>query len=53
MLDEEKKKILNIQEEINQIQEKLNNFKRYHNLICDNLNKTKLKNNNYIELNEK
>ena len=53
MLDEEKKKVLNIQDETNQIQEKLNNFKRYHNLISDNLNKTELKNNNYIELNEK
>ena len=53
MLEEERKKVLNIQDEINQIQEKLNNFKRYHNLINDNLAKTKLKNNNYNELNEK
>ena len=53
MLDEEKKKVLSIQDETNQIQEKLNNFKRYHNLICDNLNKIKLKNNNYIQLNDK
>ena len=53
MLNEEKRKVLNIQEETNQIQEKLNNFKKYHDLINDNLKKTQLKNNNYIELNNK
>ena len=53
MLDNEKKKVLNIQDETNQIQEKLKNFNRYHNLISDNLNKTKVKNNNFFELSEK
>ena len=53
MLNDEKRKVLNIQEETNQILEKLNNFKIYHNLINDNLNKTKLKDNNYFELNQK
>ena len=53
MFDEEKKKILNIHDETDQIQKKLNNLQRYHKLIIDNMNKTNLKNNNFNELNEK
>ncbi len=53
MLENEKNKVLKIQDEINQIQEKVNNCIRYHNLIHDNLNKTQLKNDNYSELNNK
>lgn len=53
MLDEEKRKLLNIQEETNQIQEKLNNFQRYHKAINDNIIKTKLKISNFNELDQK
>lgn len=50
MIVGEKKKLRKMQEETNQIQEKLKNFKKYNVLINENLQKTKLKNNNYSQL---
>ena len=37
-------------EENNDIQDKLNNYEKYNLLINENLEKTKIKNNNYLEL---
>ena len=50
MIAGEKKKLRKMQEETNQIQEKLNNYNKYNVLIKENLQKTKLKNNNYLDL---
>ena len=50
MIAGEKKKLRRMQEETNQIQEKLNNYNKYNVLIKENLQKTKLKNNNYLDL---
>ena len=50
MMAGEKKKLRKMQEETNQIQEKLNNYNKYNVLIKENLQKTKLKNNNYLDL---
>ena len=52
MIAGEKKKLRKMQEETNQIQEKLNNYNKYNVLIKENLQKTKLKNNNYLDLSE-
>ena len=53
MITGEKKKLLRMQEETNQIQEKLNNYHKYDNLINENLQKTKQKNNNFSDLSHK
>ena len=50
MIAGEKKKLRKMQEETNQIQEKLNNYNKYNVLIKEHLQKTKLKNNNYLDL---
>ena len=50
MIVGEKKKLRRMQEETNQIQEKLNNYNKFNALINENLQKTKLKNNNYLDL---
>ena len=42
-----------MQEETNQIQEKLKNYHKYDNLINENLQKTKQKNNNFSDLSHK
>ena len=47
MIAGEKKKLLRMQEETNQIHEKLNNFHKYDILINENIQKAKIKNNNY------
>ena len=46
MIAGEKKKLLRMQEETNQIHEKLNNFHKYDILINENIQKAKIKNNN-------
>ena len=53
MITGEKKKLLRMQEETNQIQEKLKNYHKYDNLINENLQKTKQKNNNFSDLSHK
>ena len=50
MIVGEKKKLRKMQEETNQIQEKLKNYHKYDLLIKENLQKTKIKNNNYLDL---
>ena len=50
MIVVEKKKLRVMLEENNDIQDKLNNYEKYNLLINENLEKTKIKNNNYLEL---
>ena len=50
MIVGEKKKLRKMQEETNQIQEKLKNYHKYDLLLKENLQKTKIKNNNYLDL---
>ena len=50
MIVGEKKKLRRMQEETNQIQEKLNNYNKCNALVNENLKKTNLKNNNYLDL---
>ena len=52
MIVVEKKRLRVMQEETNQMTEKLNNFNKYNKLIKENLQKTKLKNNNFSNLSE-
>ena len=52
MIVVEKKRLRVMQEETNQMTEKLNNFNKYNKLIKENLQKTKLKNNNFYNLSE-
>ena len=50
MIVVEKKKLRVMMEETNQINEKLLNYNKYNALIKENLQKTTLKNNNYLNL---
>ena len=50
MIVGEKKKLRKMQEETKQIQEKLKNYHKYDLLLKENLQKTKIKNNNYLDL---
>ena len=52
MIVVEKKRLRLMQEDTNQMTEKLNNFNKYNKLIKENLQKTKLKNNNFSNLSE-
>ena len=50
MIVVEKKKLRIMLEETNQINEKLLNYNKYNALVKENLQKTKMKNNNYLSL---
>ena len=50
MIVVEKKKLRVMVEETNQINEKMLNYNKYNALIKENLQKTKIKNNNYLSL---
>ena len=52
MIVVEKKRLRLMQEDTNQMTEKLNNFNKYNKLIKENLQKTKLKNQNFSNLSE-
>ena len=52
MIVVEKKRLRLMQEETNQMTEKMNNFNKYNKLIKENLQKTKLKNHNFSTLSE-